>query len=54
VPCRLDTGGVLRILDSKDPADREIVREAPALLDVATDAWCAPRMVVIQSHALYC
>jgi hypothetical protein len=48
--CRLDSGGVLRILDSKDPADREIVREAPALLDVATDAWCVPRMVVIRSH----
>lgn len=38
---RLDTGAVLRILDSKDPADKEVVRDAPALLDCATPAWCA-------------
>ena len=36
---RLEQGNVLRILDSKDAADKRVVADAPALLDCATEKW---------------
>lgn len=35
---RLDAGHVLRILDSKDPGDKEVAALAPRLLNVATES----------------